>query len=393
MQQTHDVIVIGLGAMGSATLYQLAKQGTNVLGIDQYHPPHNLGSTHGESRITRLATGEGAAYIPFAQRSHEIWRELEAATGETLLSLSGGLILCPQDTGAQFHGQRDFVEQTAALARDFGIEHSVLNAAAIRERWPQLRVAEREHAYFEPTGGIVSVEKAVATQIALAKTLGAVVHFDERVSTYRYDNDVVTVTTVHDTYRAKKLIICTGPWIGEFLPAATARSFSIYRQAIYWFAAEDPVQFDVEHFPFLIWIGDSPEEFYSAFPYEPGGTVGLKMVTEEYIETVTPGTVDRSVHQSEIDRMYNELATRRINGLRHEVLKTDVCLYTNTPDEHFVLDHHPESDHVLIASPCSGHGFKHSAAIGETLAQLALENSSRLDIRPFRLARLQNEIK
>ncbi|MEZ4679107.1 MAG: FAD-dependent oxidoreductase [Caldilineaceae bacterium] len=180
MQTTYDVIVIGLGAMGSATLYHLAKRGVRVLGIDQYHPPHTFGSTHGESRITRLATGEGPAYVPFAKRSHEIWRELEAESGETLLSLSGGLILCPKGGGAQFHGQTDFVEHTAAIARASTIDHTVYDASAVRERWPQLRIQDHEHAYFEPSGGIVSVEKAVATQIALAVGRNATIRLEER---------------------------------------------------------------------------------------------------------------------------------------------------------------------------------------------------------------------
>jgi sarcosine oxidase len=387
MQRAYDVIVIGLGAMGSATLYQLAKRGAKVLGIDQYRPPHTFGSTHGESRITRLATGEGAAYVPFAQRSHAIWRELESASGETLLTLSGGLILCPKGGGAQFHGQGDFVEHTAALARAFAIDHEVLDAAAVRVRWPQLRITDREHAYFEPTGGIVAVEKAVATQIKLAEAHGAAVHLEERVTTYTHDETGVTVTTEQGSYRAAKVVLSAGPWITDFLPAAQAQALAVYRQAIYWFAADDPVQFDTEHFPFLIWIGDTAEEFYSAFPYEAGGTVGLKMVTEEYLSTVTPATVDRTVQPHEIERMYNELATRRINGLRPELLKTGVCLYTNTLDEHFLIDYHPASERVLVASPCSGHGFKHSAAIGETLAQLALEGQSTLNIDAFRFAR------
>lgn len=390
MQKVYDAIVVGLGAMGSATLYQLAKRGVAVLGIDQYHPPHTLGSTHGESRITRLATGEGAAYVPFAQRSHAIWRALEAATGAALLHLSGGLILCPQGGGAQFHGQVDFVEQSAALARDFGLAHSVLDAAAVRARWPQLRISDREHAYFEPTGGIVAVEKAVATQISLAQQLGAQLHCDERVTDYAYDSAGVTVTTARGTYCAEKLILCAGPWINELVPRALTPWFAVYRQAIFWFAVEEPQQFDIDHFPFIIWIGDKPEEFYSAFPYGPGGTVGLKMVTEEYVETVTPATVDRTVHPQEIDRMYHALASRRIHGLRPQLLKADVCLYTNTPDEHFVLDFHPASERVLVASPCSGHGFKHSAAIGEALAQLALTGTSELDISLFRLERLKS---
>ncbi len=390
MEQAYDVIVIGLGAMGSATLYQLAKRGARVLGIDQYHPPHTLGSTHGESRITRLATGEGAAYVPFAKRSHEIWRELEAVTGEQLLSLSGGLILCPKRGGAQFHGQGDFVEQTAALAREFAIEHEVLDAAAVRQRWPQLRIQDYEHAYFEPTGGIVAVEKAVATQIKLAETHGAFVHFDERVITYHADADGVTVTTEQGTYRAEKVVLSAGPWIGDFLPPSHAKALAVYRQAIYWFEAEDPVQFDTEHFPFLIWIGETAEEFFSAFPYDAAGTVGLKLLTEEYVATVTPATVERTVQPHEIEHIYHKLATWRINGLRPRCLKSGICLYTNTPDEHFVIDFHPESARVIVASPCSGHGFKHSPAIGETLAELALEGKSGLDIELFRFARLTN---
>lgn len=388
MQPTYDVIVIGLGAMGSAALYQLAKRGARVLGIDQHRPPHNLGSTHGESRITRLATGEGATYVPFAQRSHEIWRELEAATGERLLTLSGGLILCPKGGGAQFHGQQDFVEQTAAIAHTFGIEHAILDAVAVRQRWPQLRVQDHEHAYFEPSGGVVAVEKAVATQLQLAQQRGATVRLEETAYGYTNDGAGVTVTTSQGVYHGAQLILSAGPWINQFLPAIYHRNFAVYRQAIYWFEAADPIQFDTDHFPFLIWIGATPEEYYSAFPYDRSGTAGLKMVTEEYLHTTTPATVERTVQPEEIARMYRDFATRRINGVRPRCLKTDVCLYTNTPDEHFILDFHPASDRVIVASPCSGHGFKHSAAIGETLAELALDGSSTRDIALFRFARL-----
>ena len=177
MQTNYDVIVVGLGAMGSAALYQLAKRGAKVLGIDQYRPPHTVGSTHGESRITRLATGEGEAYVPFVQRSHAIWRELEAESGESLLTLTGGLIICPKGGGAQFHGQGDFVEHTAAVARQFGIAHDVLAANALRRQWPQLRVEDREYAYFEPTGGVVAVEKAVTVQLRLAEATSGISAF------------------------------------------------------------------------------------------------------------------------------------------------------------------------------------------------------------------------
>lgn len=388
VQPHYDAIVVGLGAMGSATLYQLAKAGARVLGIDQYRPPHNLGSTHGESRITRLATGEGAAYVPFAQRSHAIWRELEAASGEQLLTLSGGLILCPRQKSAHFHGQGDFVEQTATIAKQFAIAHEVLDTVAVRQRWPQLRVGDQDYGYYEPTGGIVAVEKAVATQLRLAQQHGATIHLEERVSDYQASAQGVTVQTNQGRYQADKVILTAGAWLADLLPPPVSKALVVYRQVIYWFAAEEPAQFDAAHFPFVIWIGDRQEEFFTAFPYAQSGTPGLKVVTEEYINMVDPATVDRVVHEHEINRMYHDFVRRRMDGIQPTCLETGVCLYTNSPDDHFLIDFHPDSERVLIASPCSGHGFKHSAAIGETLAQLALTGKSTLSISAFAFARL-----
>lgn len=387
MQKQYDVIVVGLGAMGSAALYQLARQGANVLGIDQFRPPHTLGSSHGESRITRLAIGEGAAYVPFAQRSHAIWRELEAESGAQLLTLSGGLIICPTGGGAQFHGQPDFVEHTAAIARQFAIEHQVWDAATVRQRWPHLRITDREHAYYEPTGGLVAVERAIETQLRLAKQRGAAVHLEEEVLSYTATAAGVTVTTKAGVYQADKVIIAAGPWVRALLPKALSNQFRIYRQVIYWFEVDEPARFQSDRCPFLIWIGDTQEEYFSLFPYAQGGTVGAKVLTEEYRQTVTPTSVDRTVHAQEVQRIYREFVQRRVAGVQARCLKSAVCLYTNTPDENFIIDFHPESERVIVASPCSGHGFKHSAAIGETLAQLAVTGQSTLDIRPFAFAR------
>lgn len=393
MQTHYDAMVIGLGAMGSAALYQLARRGANVVGIDQFRPPHTLGSSHGESRITRLATGEGAAYVPWVQRSHALWRELEAESGATLLTLSGGLIICPLGGSAQFHGQRDFVEHTAVLANQFGIEHQVWRADAVRQRWPQLRMSDHEHAYYEPTGGLVAVERAIETQLRLAKQRGAAVRLDERVLSYKLDNgngQGVTVTTKEGTYHADRVILTAGAWLPSLLSRALAKPLTVYRQVIYWFELEDPTQLQSDRFPFVIWIGERQEEFFSLFPYTETGTVGAKVLTEEYLQTVTPVTVDRTVHAQEVERMYHDFVGKRVAGILPRCLKTGVCLYTNTPDEHFIIDFHPESQRVIVASPCSGHGFKHSAAIGEALAQLALEEKSTLDISPFAFSRFVN---
>jgi len=391
MQNQYDVIVIGLGAMGSAALYQLTRQGANVLGIDQFRPPHTLGSSHGESRITRLAIGEGAVYVPFALRSHAIWRELEAESGAALLTLSGGLIICPTGGGAQFHGQQDFVEQTAAIARQFAIEHQIWDVMTVRTRWPQLRISDREHAYYEPTGGLVAVERAIETQLRLAKQRGAVLHLEEELLSYTPTADGVTVTTKAGVYGADKVILAAGPWVRTLLPKAFATQFNIYRQVIYWFEVDEPARFHRDRLPFLIWIGDTQEEYFSLFPYADGGTIGAKVLTEEYQQTVTPTSVDRTVHAQEVQRIYRDFVQRRVAGVQARCLKSEVCLYTNTPDENFIIDFHPESERVIVASPCSGHGFKHSAAIGETLAQLALTGTSTLDVRPFAFSRLGSQ--
>jgi len=388
MQAHYDAIVIGLGAMGSAALYQLAQRGAIVLGIDQFHPPHTLGSSHGESRITRLAIGEGAPYVPFAQRSHTIWRELEAESGTPLLTLSGGLIVGPQQNSAQFHGQRDFVAHSAAVAEQFGIEHGVWDASTVRHQWPQLRISDAEYAYYEPTGGIVAVEGAIATQLQLAQVRGARVRFDERFIKYVPDGQGVAVTTTQGVYYADKVVLTAGPWLAGLLPTHLASALHIYRQAIYWFEAADPRAFHSDHFPFVIWLGNTQEEFFTIFPYTQGGTIGAKVLTEEYLTTVMPNTMDRTVYAHEVERMYQDFVRRRVTGILPRCLKTSVCLYTNTPDEHFIIDFHPDSERVIVASPCSGHGFKHSAAIGEALAQLTLAGKSTLDCSHFAFARV-----
>jgi sarcosine oxidase len=298
------------------------------------------------------------------------------------------LIICPTGGGAQFHGQRDFVEHTATIANQFNIDHQILDAETVRQRWPQLRITDREHAYYEPTGGIVAVERAIETQLRLAKQRGATIHLEEQVLGYTATADGVTVTTKAGAYQANKLILAAGPWVRTLLSKQLTNQFSIYRQVIYWFETETPAQFHSDRFPFLIWIGNTPEEYFSLFPYMEGGTVGAKVLTEEYLETVTPTSVDRTVHAQEVQRIYRDFVQRRVAGVQARCLKSAVCLYTNTPDENFIIDFHPESERVIVASPCSGHGFKHSAAIGETLAQLALTGKSVLDVSPFAFARL-----
>ena len=387
MDEKYDVIVVGLGAMGSASLYQLAKRGVKVLGIDQFQPPHNMGSSHGDTRIIRQVNGEGAPYFPLVQRAYEIWHELEDLSGETLLYETGGLIICPKGESAQFHGQEDFVTQTAKLADRFDVAYDLLDPAGIKEKTSVLNPSPTDHAYYEPNGGILRPERCVDVQLKLAQEKGAVIRTGERVINYRIDDDGVTVQSDLGEYHADKLILSSGAWMVDFMPDDYKDKLKVYRQVIYWFEAEDLEPFYMENLPFIIWIGDKLEDFYTVFPTPRDGIQGVKVLTEQYFNTSDADTVQREVTEEEIQYFYETIVRDRSFGISDKCLQTGVCMYTVTPDEHFIIDFHPDSHRVVLASPCSGHGFKHSAAIGEVLAQMALDGKSELDISLFSLAR------
>lgn len=387
----YDLIVVGLGAMGSAALYQASRRGATVLGIDRYAPPHIMGSSHGDTRITRSAIAEGEMYMPFVRRSNEIWRDLEAQTGRTLLHESGGLII-GSDHSAAFHFQGDFVATSARIAAKFGIPHEVLSADEIKRRFPLLTPRPDERAYFEPGAGVLRPERCIESQLALARQAGAAIHTGERVTGYAADAGGVAVETETASYRADKLILAAGAWIGALLPETHRGGIRVCRQLIHWFEAEDRSAYDPARFPFVIWIGDTLEDFWSVFPAPPfdeGGMDGVKLVTEQYHTSTEPDEVDRFVAEAEKADMYQRLTKPRLKGLRERSIHAEVCLYTLTHDEHFLIDFHPASERVVVTSACSGHGFKHSAAVGETLTQLALDGGCEFDISAFKLARLK----
>ena len=371
-----DVIVLGLGAMGSATLYQLAKRGVKVLGIDQYAPPHTYGSTHGDTRVTRLAIGEGAHYTPLAMRSHEIWREIEAETGETLLTTNGGLIISGAHA-AQYHGT-SFFANTIAAARSFEIPHEMLDAAAIRTRFRQFIVNDDAIGYYEPSAGFVRPEACVAAQLQLAQRHGATILRDTALSF-----DGASVRTETGTHQAAHLIVTAGPWLPQLAPEL-AHHFKIHRQTLLWFEADEPARFAPNVFPIFIW--DNGKGGVYGFPSTDGHSV--KIATEVFEHTTTPQTVNRIVSDTEASAIFDGFVAPHFRGIRPRVHKSAVCLYTVTPDFGFVIDSHPAHSNVTIASPCSGHGFKHSAAIGEALAQRVTAGASRLDLSPFAFARL-----
>src|SRR3569832_454246 len=384
MDTSFDVIVIGLGAFGAATTYQLARSGARVLGLDRYSPPHSFGSTHGETRITRLACGEGPEYTPFARRSHEIWRDFERETGETLLQQNGLLVISGPGERAAAHGKADFLAATTDIARNNKVAHERLDDRAIRARFPAFAIADGDEAYFEPEAGYCFPERCVTVQIEAARRLGAALHTGETVTTFTPDASGVRVVTDKGEYRAAHLVIAAGPWLPQLVPAM-ARHVTIRRQVLVWFRVADgaPIaHFQPERFPVFYWQVPRSQASYG-FPSIDGRT--LKVATEQYDTTTTPETVNRNASPEEIAEVWRDYVAPYFPGVPAECTKSAVCLYTCTEGTRFIVERLRGHGNVIVASPSSGHGFKHSAAIGEAIAGRVLGRLDALSLDAFRL--------
>jgi sarcosine oxidase len=394
MVNRFDTIVCGLGAMGSAAAYQLAKRGNKVLGLDRLSPPHANGSSHGESRIIRQAIGEGEEYVPLVLRSYELWREIEEATGNKLLTITGGLTLESQKSEAVMHGRRDFLDQAIRCAEKFHIRHEILETADIKKRYPQFAVTD-ERGYFEYATGFLRPELCIEAQLYLARKHGAVVQTHETVISVETRGDAeVTIRTNRGVYSAEKVIITAGPWIGGFLPPAYAHLFKVYRQVMYWFDIREDCRamFAPPGFPIFIWIFAKGGEFgFYGFPTLDGQTI--KIATEQFTALTDPDHVPRAVSLEEEQSMYKGYVQSRLPGISDRCRTATSCLYTVISDSNFVVDVHPDSDRIIIASPCSGHGFKHAAAIGEALAEQVIDGESKIDISSFSMRRFRDLIR
>jgi sarcosine oxidase len=387
--ETAEVIVIGLGAIGSAVLHRLARQGVRTIGIDRYHPPHDRGSSHGESRITRLAVGEGPAYAPLVRRSHEIWRELEAETGERLFLQTGGLIMGPRDGGAHHHGKDDFVRRTIAVAQEYAVPHEVLDADGIAARFPQFGLKGDEIGCYEPSAGVVFPETAIAVQLRLATAHGAVVHLGETVTDIRDTATGVEVTTDHRVIDGARAVVTAGPWLGGLVDRNIAPLVPVYRQTLHWFAADDAGAYAPGRFPIFIWIhGGTQEDYFYGFP-AMNGEAAVKVASERYASATDPESVDRVVSGSESEAIHKRHVAGRLRGVGSTRLRAAACLYTVTPDSGFIVDTVAQWRNVLVASACSGHGFKHSAGLGELLAARVTATSLGSD-GPFALGRFSD---
>lgn len=387
-----DVLVVGLGAMGSATLLHAARAGVRALGIDRLHPPHTMGSSHGESRITRLAIGEGADYVPLVHRSHEIWRELETESGESLYHACGGLVIGPGNGAGPMHGQADFLGQTIALAGRHGIAHERLDADRIAARWPQFQLRGDERGYFEPSAGYLRPEACIATQLALAQAAGAQVRGGERLLSWRQEAGGTVILTDRRSYRPGIAVFCLGPWLAGILArqvagradgaAATGPALPplrVTRQHLHWFGSTAPGLYAEQRFPIFIWNwGTGAGEVFYGFP-DLGR--GVKVATEADTPA-DPELALREPDPGQAETMYRQHVHGRLRALDPARRESCTCLYTEIPAARFWIDR-LDTRGPLIVSACSGHGFKHSAAIGEAVARWALSGARPSVLAPF----------
>ncbi len=381
--QHFDAIVIGIGAMGSATLYHLAKRGWQALGIEQFAVAHEMGSSHGLTRIIRLAYYEHPSYVPLLRRAYELWRQLEADAGEKLFFQTGSIDMGPEDSDVFAGSLRSCIEHELA--------HEVLNSRELNQRFPGYRMPGATMAVFQPQGGLLVPERCIAAYARLAQKHGATLQVGERVLGWEVlPDERLLVRTDRGNgcaYSADKLVLCGGAWAYKLLPALRGKAIP-ERQVLIWLRARQPRLFAPERFP--VWNALVEEGRYYGFPeYNPSAaTPGMKFGRWHHREeTCDPDTVDRATYPED-ENLLRQFAERYFPDGAGETLRMSACMFTNTRDEHFILDTLPAAPQVSIAAGFSGHGFKMASVIGEIMADLAQRGSTRHDISLHHLARL-----
>ena len=310
--------------------------------------------------------------MPLALRSHALWRKLEDETGERLLLQCGFMAVDSSGGAAELHGKPGFFDATVAAARRFGIAHELLGPLEARRRFPRCAVGDGDRVYYEAGGGLVFPEACIRAQLSRAQALGAAVRVGERVIGIEPDGSGVRVTTDRASIAAESVVVTAGGWtpglIGE--PLSHLR---LLRQVLHWFEADDLAAFDAGRSPTFIWThGPGPADSFYGFPYVPGLTREVKVATEQYDAAVeTPEGVDRDVARAEVAAMHRDHVAGRLIGVRPVAVRSAVCFYSMARRGDFMVERHGADERVVVVSACSGHGFKHSAALGEGLAEEA----------------------
>jgi sarcosine oxidase len=368
----YDVIVVGLGAIGSATLRVLARRGVQALGIERYAPGHDRGSSHGETRMIRLGYFEHPSYVPLLRRTYALWRELEAEAGNKLLHITGIAEMGLPDS--------DVVAGTLAASRLHDLPHEVLSARHAMARFPAFRLPDDFICVVQADGGFVAVEAAMAAMVDQAKAAGAEIWSETVVQAVTPTGSGVRVATSRGDVEATSAIIAAGPWIGRLVPDLPLR---VTRQVMTWFKPREPALFELGRFP--VFLMRTPHGNHYGFPSVDGSLV--KIAKHHHLdETVDAETVDRTVSLQD-EAAVRAAVTAHIPAADGPLARAKTCLYTVTPDHDFIIDLLPGAPSVTVASVCSGHGFKFAPVMGEILADLATLRRTAHDIGRFRLGR------
>jgi sarcosine oxidase len=373
---THDVIVVGLGGMGSAAAYHLAARGQRVLGLEKFTPAHDRGSSHGGSRIIRQSYFEDPAYVPLLLRAYELWEELAKESGREVYRVTGGLFSGPPECLTVAGSRR--------AAEEWSLPHEVLDATGIRARFPNFTPQQGDIAVYEAMAGFARPEMTVQAHIDLATQEGATLNFGEQVREWTETAGGVRVTTDRGSYTAGQVVICPGAWAPQLL-AEFDIPITVERQVLYWL---DPIGGTAafENQPIFIDENAAGMQVYG-FPAIDGPTGGVKVAFFRKGIVCTPDTIDRVVHPGEITEMRDRVGAL-LPALDGPCLHSATCMYSNTPDEHFVIARHPDSSNVTVACGFSGHGFKFVPVVGEILADLAMTGTTNHPIALFDPRRL-----
>jgi sarcosine oxidase len=376
MAQRHDAIVIGLGGMGSAAAFHLARRGHRVLGLEQFGLLHDRGSSHGLTRIIRLAYHEHPSYVPLLRRAYELWHDLESLAGERLLVTTGCLEGGPED-GPIFRG-------ALAAAQEHHLAYEVLGPAQLRQRHPAWSGLDDDVRFvWQPDGGFLLAERSILAHVNGALAAGADLRFHEAVTAWEPIVDGgVAVITARGRYEADRLVICAGPWTRQLVPALATLALP-ERQVLGWFQPIRPELFSPERFP--VFLLEGPLGSFYGFPVhdQPGVKLGWY---HHFGEPIDPSDADRSVRADD-EAALRAFLERHLPDATGPTVMLKACIFTNTPDEHFAIDRLAGVPQVTVVSACSGHGYKFCSVIGEIAADLAVDGSTRHDIGLFRLDR------
>ena len=376
---TYDVIVIGVGGMGSATVYELASRGLRVLGLERFDIPHDFGSSHGVNRVIRLAYYEHPSYVPLLRRSYERWRELESAAGEKLLYVTGSVDTGHEDS-AVFSGS-----MRSCLEHD--LPHEILTSAELRQRFPAYRPPKEWMGVYQPDGGFVLSERCIVNHVFAALERGGEVRAREAVLEWSSDGEVARVETSRGSYEAGALVMTSGAWAGPLLPSLN-HLLEPERQVLGWFQPLRPELFALDKCPVV--IGNFEEGHYYALPVF--GVPGFKIGKFHHLNEATSADgLDRECRDEDEDVLRQAVA-RYFPDANGPTLSLKTCMFTNTPDEHFIIDALPGAPNVFFAAGFSGHGFKFCSVVGEIMADLSTRGETAHDISLLSLSRFDEGI-